>query len=120
MSRTRLRFGPLQIGIMLLALATASIHFALAFDWLFYLNGIGYLVLLALLYVPSPRQGNARRDPYRAGVRWLLIGYAGVTVVAWLLISDPKTAIGYVDKAIEITLIALLFIEGQHGQRQRA
>lgn len=105
------QIGPLQIGIMLLAVATAIIHWTLAFDWLFYANALGYLVLVALIYLPLPVL-----DPYRNWVRWLLIAYTTVTVVAWLLIG-MRGPVAYLDKAIEVALIALLFVESQRVRR---
>ena len=48
-------FGALQAGIVLLTLATAIIHLTLLFpDTLFILNGLGYLVLLALVFSTHP------------------------------------------------------------------
>ncbi len=101
------QIGPLQIGIIVLAVATAVIHFVLAFDWMFYANALGYLLLVGLLYLPL-----AAVAPYRNLVRWVLIAYTAVTVVAWLLIGT-RGPVAYLDKAIEVALIALLFIESQ-------
>jgi hypothetical protein len=100
----------MQIGIILLTITTAIIHFALAFDWLFYANALGYLGLLALLYLPVPALAR-----YRGIVRWLLIAFAAVTVVAWILIG-MRGPLAYVTKAIEVLLIALLFLEGQQAR----
>ncbi len=76
---------------------------------LFLLNGIGYLVLLAGLYLPALRA-------YRPTLRWLLILFAAVTVVMYLLIAGFRfNPIGLFDKAIEIALIALLLIEGRRA-----
>ena len=111
MSQSRPRLGAMQMAIVLLAVATAVIHFALAFDWLFYANGLGYLVLVTLLYLPSPALA-----PYRGIVRWVLIAYTAVTVVAWVLIGT-RSPIAYVTKAIEVALIILVFLEGQQKRR---
>jgi hypothetical protein len=121
MGQARPRFGALQIGIIVLTVATAVIHFALAFDWLFWANGIGYLALLAGLYLPLPWLA-----PWRRAFRWLLIAYAAVTVMLWLLLAPDKSLstnmgrIGYVDKAIEIALIVLLWIEDQRAASTQA
>ncbi len=103
------RFGPLQYAIIGLTAATAAIHLALAnrVGWPFLLNGVGYLVLLALLYWPA-----GGLDPYRSLVRWLLIAYTIITIVAWFSFGT-RTVIAYVDKGIEVVLVALLWIEGQ-------
>jgi hypothetical protein len=116
MTQVQSRFGPLQIGIILLTIATAVIHLWLAifemdFDLLFILNGLGYLVLLAALYAPLPALA-----PYRTIVRWVLIVYAAVTVALWLRFG-VRSAIAYVDKVIEIVLIVLLWMEAQGARR---
>jgi hypothetical protein len=103
------RFGPLQYAIIALTVVTAAIHLVLAprAGWPFWLNGFGYLTLLILLYWPSPQL-----MPYRAMVRWLLIAYTIVTIVAWFTFGT-RTAIAYFDKTVEVILVALLWIEGQ-------
>src|SRR5579859_2247372 len=106
-----LRFGPLQMGIIVLTLATAVIHWVLAanipgmgmMSTLFMLNGIGYVVLLAALYLPQ--LAGIRRV-----VRWVLIAYTALTIVLWFTMSRPNT-IGYIDKAVELVLIILLILE---------
>ena len=94
----------LRAGIALLTFATAMIHLQLAFpDPVFILNGIGYLALLGALYLPQLSR-------YRDAVRWILVGYTALTIVLWVLVG-ARTPIGYVDKVIEVSLIALLLIE---------
>ncbi|MCS6844770.1 MAG: hypothetical protein NZ528_10710 [Caldilineales bacterium] len=114
MTTTKPTFGPLQIGIALLTVATAVIHLVLAVPnqlVLFYLNALGYLALLAALYLPI-----AALAPYRHLVRWALIAYTAVTVIAWAAIGD-RSAIAYADKAIEVALIVLLLLEGRQAKR---
>ena len=98
----------LRGGIVLLTLATALIHLQLAFpDPVFILNGLGYLALLAALYVPIPQVAR-----YRNAVRWVLIGYTALTLFLWILIG-ARTPIGYTVAAIEVALIALLLLEAR-------
>ena len=100
-------------GIIALASATALIHIALAIPLTmvgFYLNGLGYLTLVAALYLP----GLAR---YRRALRWALMGYTALTIVLWAVIGRPYTTIGYVDKAIELGLLALLWIDDRRSSR---
>ncbi len=98
----------LRVGIVLLTVATALIHLQLAFpDPAFILNGLGYLALLAALYLPVPRVAR-----YRNTVRWILMGYAALTIFLWILLG-ARTPIGYIDKAIEVALIALLLLEAR-------
>ena len=97
----------LKIAIIALTVATALIHIALALpsDILFYLNGLGYLTLLAALYLPQ----FAR---YHNLARWALMAFAAVTILAWILIATPSL-LGYIDKTIEVLLIVLLFIDSR-------
>jgi hypothetical protein len=98
----------LRVGIVLLTLATALIHLQLNFpDPAFILNGLGYLTLLAALYLPIPRMAR-----YRNTARWVLIGYAALTIFLWILLG-ARTPIGYIDKVIEVALITLLLIEAR-------
>ena len=102
--------GVVQIGIIVLALATAIIHIALAFPtWLFILNGVGYLALLAALYWPALWASRTR-----AAVRWLLLAYAVVTIVAWVVMGD-RSVLAYATKAIEALLVVLLFVESRQA-----
>ena len=96
----------LRIGIIVLTLGTALIHFSLNFpDPVFILNGLGYLALLASLYLPVPYLTR-----YRPVAPWIFIGYTALVVFLWILLGE-RTAIGYTDKVIEIALILLLLIE---------
>ena len=104
----------LGVGIFLLTLATAFIHLYLAFTAipyfglnfgviLFILNGLGYLGLLAPLLLPIPQLAR-----FRSAARWALVAYATLTIVLWLIMAPLYDFIGYIDKAIEVALIALL------------
>ncbi len=103
------KFGAVQIGIILLTLATAGIHFTLVFpSVMFILNAIGYLTLLAAYFLPLPFAKD-NRDL----VRWAFIGFTAVTILGWVAIGDKSVALGYITKAIEVVLIALLLYEGR-------
>jgi hypothetical protein len=100
----------LRIGIVVLTLATALIHLQLNFpDPIFILNGLGYITLLAALYIPIPRIAR-----YRNTVRLILMGYAALTLFLWILIG-ARTPIGYIDKVIEIALILLLLLDARRS-----
>lgn len=119
---TGVRIGGLQIGIILLTLATAVIHMLLGFAQLsigmmggvmFLANAAGYVGLLAALYVQLPL---AVLSQNRSLIRWALIALAAVTILSWLAIGDkslPGGLLGYVDKSIEVALIASLVIEAR-------
>lgn len=100
--------SPMQTAIILLTLATAIIHLVLGIQFnlgMFILNGIGYIALLTALYLPQLRG-------QRKLIRWVLIAYTAVTVLAWVAIGE-RNAIGWIDKIIEVALIVLLYIEGR-------
>jgi len=98
----------LRTGIAVLTLLTALIHLQLNFpDPVFILNGLGYLALLAALYLP-------RLARYRNTVRLILVGYAALTIFLWVLFG-ARTPIGYVDKVIEVTLISLLLLDARRS-----
>ena len=108
----------------MLTLATAAIHLYLAFTaipymglnfgvMLFILNGLGYLALLAVLQLPIPQLAR-----FRSAARWALIAFAAVTIVLFFIMAPkPYTILGYVDKAIEVALIALLLADAYTASR---
>lgn len=102
--------GTLRIGIIALAAATALVHLQLNFpDPVFILNGLGYLGLLAALYLPVPRLAR-----YHNAARWVLVGYTALTIFLWILVG-ARTPLGYVDKLIEVALIALLVLDARRA-----
>jgi hypothetical protein len=102
----------LRAGIVLLTLVTALIHLQLAFpDPMFILNGLGYLTLLAALYLPIPQLAR-----YRSIVRWVFIGYTALTVTLWLAIG-ARTAVGFISAVDEVALIVLLLLEARRSPR---
>jgi uncharacterized membrane protein YeiH len=105
------RFGLLQVSILVLGLATAAIHGILlnimmgGLDLLFTLNGIGFLVLIAAYFLPQFSQ-------YRNLVRWALILFTAVTILAWVF-KGARETLGYVTKLIEVGLIAALLLDSR-------
>jgi hypothetical protein len=116
-SRTSVSPG-LGVGIFLLTVATAVIHLYLGLTaiisfmgfnfgvMLFILNGLGYLGLLAALQLPIPQLAR-----FRSAARWALVVFATLTIVLFFVMAPEYTIIGYVDKAIEVTLITLLLAD---------
>jgi hypothetical protein len=106
------RFGALQALIVALALAAAAIHFSRALanpriTALFTLNGVGYLGLVALLYLPLTA-------PWRGLTRRVLMGYAALTFVLYFVWGGMKgewLTIGFVCVAVEALLIGALWME---------
>ena len=103
----------LKFGIIVLTAATAAIHLYLGLKGipLFVLNGFGYLGLLAALTLPLPRISE-----YRNLVRWVLVGYAALTILLWILVG-ARNSIGYADKVIELALVALLILDARGSRR---
>ena len=138
-ARNATRFGAIQIAICVLAAATAAVHIYLGaithvmvatqpeataaaggaatlgfFAALFYLDGLGYIVLTAALYHPAFVR-------FRRLTRWALIGLTAATIVAYfVLIQGQYDAMGIADKIAEVALIALLVIEGRRERRGHA
>jgi hypothetical protein len=98
----------LRIGIAALTLATALIQLNFP-DPVFILNGLGYIALLAALFLPIPQIAR-----YRNVVRFVLVGYAALTIFLWILLG-ARTPIGYIDKVIEIALISLLLLDARRS-----
>ena len=133
--RNATRFGALQIAICVLALATAAVHIYLGaithimvvtqpeataaaggaaalgfFAALFYLDGLGYIVLTAALYHP-------RLARFRRLTRWALIALTAATIVAYFaLIQGNYDALGIGDKVVDVVLIVLLVVEGRRDR----
>jgi hypothetical protein len=101
-----------QFGIILLTLATAGIHFSLLFpDFLFILNGLGFLTLLGAYFLPFDLFQRKH-----ALIRNVFIAFTAITILAWVAIGDkswPAGMLGYITKVIELALIALLWSERQ-------
>ena len=115
-----------RVGIIITALATAFLHLAAAFDTvlfkagpdpLFILNGLGYIGLLGAYILPIP----LFQDRHKL-VRWVLIGYAILTIVLWIYIWVYQYVIvqgvpffsrdswyGVPAKIAEVILLALLW-----------
>jgi hypothetical protein len=123
----------LRIVIMVLALLDGVLHlwlnqvlfrgnffgpqqfpspFPLQLNHLFTLNFIGYVVL-AITFWYGRRLFGARR--------WLidvvLIVYTVLSITGWLQIGAPNPmGLGYISKALEVTLIVLLVIHIRRGR----
>ncbi len=137
--RNTTRFGALQAAICVLAAATAAVHLWLGaithimvatqpeataaaggasalgiFAALFYLCGLGYIVLTAALYHPAFTR-------FRRLTRWALIALTAATIIAYFaLIQGHYDAIGIADKIAEIVLIVLLVMEGRRDRTASA
>lgn len=125
-AETRLRIGPVRIGVILLALATACIHLYLfliegflgsgvmlpIYQLLFVGNFLGYVTLVVALYFVPPL---AR---FRPVLRVVLIAMATASIISYFYVGVID-ATGNVAKTIEVLLIALLTVDaGMSGSRE--
>ncbi len=104
------KLGGMHIIIILLTLATSLVHFWLGLmgpgvDILFTLNGLGYLALAVVGYVPI-----APLAKYQTPARWALAAFAAITIIAWIFIG-LRIPLGYVTKVIEVVLIILVITD---------
>lgn len=106
----------MQMGIVGLTVATAVIHIVLGVMFapggliLFGGNGVVYMLLLWALYWPMPIPALASIMPY---IRWIFIGFTALTIVLYFVMNPTpfSDVLGLIDKAIEVALIVLLYLE---------
>jgi hypothetical protein len=122
MQTGRRPFGPVQIGIVLSALATALIHWVLVGSLLqagldptmFILNGLGYVALAAALFAPGALVRRFLPDRlarfYRPAVRYTLMAYTLLTILLWGAVG-MRSPIGYITKAFEVALLIFLWLD---------
>ena len=126
-SEVRTRIGPVQIGIILLALAAGGVHLYLFliegflgdsamlpfYQVLFVGNFFGYVSLAAALYLPIPLL--ARLRPV---VRIFLIGMAAASIISYFYVNVID-ALGNVTQVIEFLLIVLVTVEASMARKRR-
>jgi hypothetical protein len=115
----RSAFGPVRIGIVILALATAGVHLYLfliegflgngqmlpIYQLLFVGNFSAYVGLAVALNLPA---SPLRR--FRPVLRALLIAIAVASIISYFYVGVTDTT-GNVTKLIEVLLIALLTVD---------
>jgi len=98
--------GPMSVflrgGVVLLTLLTAAVHTSLG-GFLFTLNAAVYLALAVAMILPAIA-------PFRWLARLALVGFAGATIIGWVLFG-ARFQLAYIDKAIELALLCFLAIE---------
>jgi hypothetical protein len=116
---TRAQIGALQVAIAVCTLATAFVQlYAAALPdeecrfW-FLLNGLAYLGLLTVFFLP-------RFAPRHHLISFLLMGYALLTIVLWFVLGQPDEITGYMISAMELVLAVLAFYEGCRVLRIRS
>ncbi len=112
--RTRPAAVLLTAGIVALSLASGYIHFTLGntttlMGLLFLANAAGYLTLAgAVIVAAAVRQPLVQRFGWAPRVA--LAGFAALTIAGYLVMG-PYFTLGWITKAIEVALIALLVID---------
>ena len=98
----------LTVAIVILAIMSGAIHLSLG-GVLFTLNALGYFGLAAAYAAVA-----AISHPLFLRFGWLpriaLIGYAAVSIVAWLVLGGFYW-LGYLTKGIELALIVLVVVD---------
>jgi len=108
--------------ILILTLLAAGLHFYEAIAapdvrLLFTLNGVVWLALLAAYTLPIPALAE-----YRRPIRWLLAGYAALTIAAffvWNILKGQWTPLGWITTAIEVALVVLLLLADRQAEAAR-
>ncbi len=125
-TQARAGAGPVQVGAVLLALATASIHLYLfliegylgngemlpIYQLLFINNILAYVTLAAALFLPiSPL------PQVRPATRTALTAIAVASIVSYFYVGVTDL-LGNIDKIIEVLLIVLLTINAAMSGRE--
>lgn len=113
-----------RIAIVVLGLLTALVHLYLFYmgasrgrpSYLFLANGVGYLVLLGAFFATLTSKAQIRNL-----VSYLLMAYAALTIVAWVVMNGGRFLLGLsiVTKLAEILLIAVLWMHLRATQSAR-
>ena len=93
----------LRASVVLLTLGTAVIHASLG-GVLFLANAAGYVAFAVAMVLPG------RIGQLRWLVRLALLGFTATTIGAWFLFG-ARFPLAYVDKGLEVALIAVLAVE---------
>ena len=127
-TEARTRIGPVQIGVILLALATGVVHLYLFliegflgdssmlpfYQILFAGNFFGYVTLAAALYLPTPLLARLRPS-----IRVLLIAMSTAALISYFYVNVID-ALGNATKVIELLLIVLVTVDAGMARKERA
>ena len=115
MQRTQQTTRPMPLitaAIVVLTLTTAYIHLTLGGP-LFTLNAVGYAALaVAMIVITALTHPLIQRFDWAPRIG--LAGYAALTIGAYLVIG-PYFTLGWVAKAIEVAILALLLADLRHS-----
>ncbi len=82
-------------------------------QYLFLLNGLGYLVLLATFFL------TLSRDRWRQLVHYFFIVFVALTIIAWVIVNHGRFLItlSAIDKVSEVLLMVTLWLHLHVTQR---
>ncbi len=107
----------LRAAILVMGLFTGIVHLVVLtlrggffplsdLDYLFLLNGLGYLVLLFVFFTnPTFDRG---RTPL---LHYIFIGYTAATILAWFALGTLTDKLAWVTKLDEVLLIVALIVD---------
>jgi hypothetical protein len=113
----------LRGAILILGLFTAIVHLVILpvlggflplsdLDYLFLLNGLGYIVLLVIFFTnPTFDRG---RTPL---LHYAFIVYTFATILAWFALGDMGDKLAWVTKLDEVLLIVALILDMRIEQK---
>ncbi|MGB0389438.1 MAG: hypothetical protein ACPGWR_31855 [Ardenticatenaceae bacterium] len=109
-----IKLRAIQLAIAALVVMTAIVHLMAGVDApLLLANGLGYVAILAALYLLPIKLFKDLRVP----LYWLLIAYTVITIISFFVIhpwgieDGSLSFFGLVTKAAEVLLIALLLVD---------
>ena len=110
----------LQLGVLALGVMTAILHLIVGIEgeWLLLLNGLGYLGLMALLYLPL----NFIQKQMKQPLHWVVLGYTVITLVGYF-VTHPLGAydsFGLLTKLVEVLLIVAVWLRLQQAPQEEA
>lgn len=118
---TNPRTQRMLIGV--LGVLTALVHLWLFYsgvsrgrpNYLFLANSLGYFALLGAFFAT-----RSAKDQVRNLVSYLLMGYAALTIVAWVVMNGGRflLALSIVTKLAEILLIVMVWMHLRATQRR--
>ncbi|MEM7343990.1 MAG: ABC transporter ATP-binding protein [Chloroflexota bacterium] len=116
-SRLQARLTPIQYAIIGLTVITAALHMLSgARDYLLYLNGVGYMILLLVLYfMPLGPLAAYRRWIYGILSAYTLITIIGYFIVHPTALTDFSDTLGLGTKFVELLLLIALAVDYWRG-----
>ena len=104
MSRQMLRFSILILGLITAVIHTIVLNLQ-GFDWLMFLNGLGFFMLTVSIFFEPSFLAEQRKL-----MIYLLIAYTLVTILGFFVLNSSYGPLGIIAKIDEILLIIALWL----------